>query len=94
MVVIYMYCKRCGAALPSRGFICRRCGAMMSEEQIKEQKKFMRENKNDVYLKSDEYNNNTVKRDYKKRNENKYLGVIFIVLIVIILVIVAILKVM
>ena len=36
-----MYCKKCGAALPSTGFVCRSCGAMMDEEQIKTQKRFM-----------------------------------------------------
>ena len=35
-----MYCKKCGAALPSTGFVCRSCGAMMDEEQIKMQKNF------------------------------------------------------
>ena len=35
-----MYCKKCGAALPSRGFICKSCGMMMDVNQIKEQKNF------------------------------------------------------
>ena len=33
-----MFCKRCGSALPSHGFICPKCGAMMNAEQIKKQK--------------------------------------------------------
>ena len=90
-----MYCKKCGAALPSTGFVCRSCGAMMSEEQIKEQKKMMAsQDHSSVYLKSDQYTGDTIKRNYYKRNENKYLGAIFIVLVVLILIILAILKVM
>ena len=33
-----MVCKRCGHDLPLTGYICTNCGAMMSIEQIKEQK--------------------------------------------------------
>ena len=92
-----MYCKKCGAALPSRGFVCRSCGAMMDEEQIKMQKKFMEEQENtrmQVHLLSDQYSREPIVRDYKKHQENKYLGAILIVLVVIVLVILAILKVM
>lgn len=92
-----MYCKKCGVALPSRGFVCRSCGAMMDEEQIKMQKKFMEEQENtrtQVHLLSDQYSREPIVRDYKKHKENKYLGAILIVLVVIVLVILAILKVM
>ena len=92
-----MYCKKCGAALPSHGFVCKSCGAMMDEEQIKMQKQIMNEKdktKIEVNLLSDKYSREPINRDYKKRTENKYLGAILIVLVVIILIIVAILKVM
>lgn len=91
-----MYCKKCGAALPSQGFICKSCGAMMNTDQIKEQKEFMKNNNqnNSLNLLSDRYRTEPLNRDYKKRSENKYLGVLLIVLVVIVLVIVAILKVM
>ena len=92
-----MYCKKCGRALPSHGFVCKSCGAMMDEEQIKMQKQMMNEkdkSKIEVNLLSDKYSKEPIHRDYKKRVENKYLGAIFIVLVVIVLVIVAILKVM
>ena len=91
-----MYCKKCGAALPSHGFVCRSCGAMMDEEQIKMQKKMMEEKdktKIEVKLLSDQYSVEPIKSDYERRNENKYLGAVLIVLVVIILVIVAILRV-
>lgn len=92
-----MYCKKCGAALPSYGYICKSCGAMMDSEQIKTQKDFIKERektRNEVNLMSDRYSTEPIKRDYRKNYENKYLGAIFIVLIVIILIIIAILKVM
>ena len=91
-----MYCKKCGAALPSNGFVCRSCGAMMDEEQIKMQKKFQEEENTrmQVHLLSDQYSREPIVRDYKKHQENKYLGAILIVLVVIVLVILAILKVM
>ena len=84
-----MYCKRCGHALPSEGYICKNCGAMMSKEQINAQKKYMYEQKknpNNVSLLSERYNGN-VKRDLEKRKESKFLGVILIILVVILLVI-------
>lgn len=91
-----MECKKCGASLPSEGFICKRCGAMMSEAQIKEQKKYNQDNNKSVELTflSDRYSNKPIDRNFKKINDNKYLGAILIILIVIILIIVAILKVM
>jgi len=92
-----MYCKKCGSALPSFGYICKSCGAMMDSEQIKMQKDFIKERENtrhEVKLMSDQYSTEPIKRDYRKNYENKYLGAIFIVLIVIILIIIAILKVM
>ena len=92
-----MYCKKCGAALPSTGFVCRSCGAMMEEEQIKMQKKFQEEKnktKIEVNLLSDQYRREPVNRNFEKQKESKYLGAILIVLVVIILVILAILKVM
>ena len=90
-----MYCKRCGHALPSEGYICHNCGAMMSKEQIDMQNKYRNEQKKnkEVTLLSDKYNLG-IKRDYEKRKENKFLGALFIAAIMIILVIIAIIKVM
>ncbi len=91
-----MYCNKCGAALPSHGFICKSCGAMMNSEQIKAQKEYIKENKKkiEVNLLSDRYNSN-IKRDYRENpKENKFLGILLIILVMIILIIVAILKVM
>ena len=96
-VVIIMYCKKCGAALPSHGFICKRCGTLMDSDQIKEQKEYMKNEDNqkvEVNLISDKYRREPINRDYSKRKDNKLLGGILIILVVIILVIIAILKVM
>lgn len=91
-----MFCKKCGAALPSESFICKSCGMMMSSEQIKEQKEFRKENnKNmEVNLLSDRYSDTPIRRDYRKIKDNKYLGAMLVVLIIIVLIIIAILKVM
>ncbi len=88
-----MFCKRCGAPLPSHGFVCPKCGAMMSEEQIKEQKNFNKDNKNIILL-SDLYSKNPIKRDYSKIKDNKFIGAIIIVLVLLVLIIIAIIKVM
>ncbi len=90
-----MFCKRCGAALPSEGYICKSCGAMMSEEQIKSQKEFINnENKFKVNLMSDKYNPGGIERDYKKRKDSRYLGILLVILIMVVIIIFAILKVM
>jgi len=92
-----MYCKKCGAALPSHGFICKNCGAMMDTEQIKEQKEYLKNEGNkkmEVNLLSDRYSSEPIERNYQKHKENKYLGALLIVLVVVVLIIIAILKVM
>jgi len=56
-----MICKRCGSALPSEGAVCKQCGAMMTKEQIEEQKKWKeinKQNNNMAKLLSDKYNAN------------------------------------
>ena len=89
-----MYCKRCGAALPSHGYICKSCGAMMDEEQIKMQKEFIKEkdkNNFEVNLLSDQYRKG-IDRNYKKNKDNKFLGAALIIGVLIILIIIAVLK--
>jgi len=92
-----MYCKKCGAALPSHGYVCKSCGTMMDSDQIKEQKEHIKNNDNkkiEVNFLSDRYRREPINRDYSKRKDNKLLGAILIVLVVLTLVIIAILKVM
>lgn len=92
-----MYCKKCGAALPSHGYVCKTCGTMMDSDQIKEQKEYLKseeKNKIEVNFISDRYRNEPINRDYTKRKDNKLLGAILIILIIIVLIIIAVLKVM
>ena len=92
-----MYCKKCGAGLPSRGFVCKSCGTMMDSDQIKQQKEYIKNEDNihfEINLLSDKYNKNSINRDYKKNVENKFLGVLLIILIFIILIVFALLRVM
>ena len=78
-----MYCKKCGSALPSKGYICQNCGTMMTKEQIKEQKEYNQSNQEEIELLSDKYRNTPLNRNYPKIKENKYLGAILIILIII-----------
>lgn len=92
-----MYCKKCGKALPSHGYICKFCGTMMDIDQIKIQKENLRNERNErieVNLASDKYSKEPINRNYEKRRENKYLGAILILAVMIILLVIAILKVM
>ena len=92
-----MYCKKCGAALPSRGFICKSCGCLMDGDQIKEQKEHIKNEENkriELNFLSDKYSSNPINRDYSKNKDNKYLGAVIIIIVVIILIVFAILKVM
>lgn len=92
-----MYCKKCGAALPSHGYVCKACGTMMDSEQIKLQKEYIKNDNNgkvELNFLSDKYRREPITRDYSKRRDNKLLGAIMIILILIVLIIIAILKVM
>ena len=39
-----MFCKKCNNPLPSEGYICKFCGALMTQEQIATQKENMKNN--------------------------------------------------
>ena len=43
-----MFCKKCGNALPTEGFICKICGTMMDKDQIKEQKENLDKKRQDI----------------------------------------------
>ncbi len=86
-----MVCQKCGSALPSEGFICKRCGTLMSEEQIKEQKQYLKENNNQYKAKliSEAYGNQKIYQARENSN-NKIIGLIIILIALIIVVGVAI----
>lgn len=84
-----MKCNRCGAPLPSRGYVCSQCGMFMNKEQIEIQKRDMANNINlKTELVSEKYGGK--KEIFKGRDvrENKSLAflVLFGVLIFIIVI--------
>lgn len=85
-----MYCHKCGKALPNEGFVCKFCGAMMNENQIKEQKRHLREHQNDFKLKTEMYGIEKINyREEKKEESLKiYLIIGGIIIILIILAII------
>ena len=92
-----MICKRCGAALPSNGVVCLQCGAMMSKEQIEEQKKWKEINKETnktINLMSSKYNVNKENFNYdnEPKKENKLLGLLVVVGVFLIILIIAAIK--
>ena len=91
-----MICKRCGAALPNTGVVCMQCGAMMSKEQIEEQKKWQEINKqtNNVQLMSEKYKSNkeNFKYNSEDKKENKLLGLLIIVGVFTLILLIAALK--
>jgi len=92
-----MICNRCGSALPNDGVTCIQCGAMMSKEQIEEQKKWKELNKEHnkkVNLMSNKYNVNKENFSYDEepKKENKLLGLLVVVGVFLIIVLIAAIK--
>ena len=84
-----MFCQKCGNPLPKEGYICKFCGAMMTNDQIEKQKKYMEENKFKPKLKSELYG--VEKINYEQREkDSKKLGVFLVLGILIFLIILAI----
>lgn len=75
-----MNCKRCNAPLPSTGYVCSRCGAMMSIEQIQEQKENLKQNTsyNRSELVSEKYGGK--KQIFEGRREEKNSLLLIIVM--------------
>ena len=84
-----MNCKRCGSPLPAQGYICKKCGMMMSSEQIDSQKKFMAANQGKLKpeLVSEKYGGK--KQIYESRDKEevsiKGIVILFIILLLILL---------
>ncbi len=62
-----MVCDKCGSALPSEGYICKECGAMMNKSQIDSNKK----NKNKEYKKTYLSDHFGVKKNIEYRKKDK-----------------------
>lgn len=82
-----MFCKRCNNPLPSEGFVCKFCGALMSEDQIKMQKENMKNNSLKGVTTNSKYRSfNKIK--YNTNNDNKPLmGAAMLIVIVFLIVI-------
>lgn len=81
-----MKCNRCKNPLPSDGIVCKFCGALMDEKQIKEQNKYRDRNNEKITMLSEKYGH---KNDigYRAEKENKVLGLVIISVIIIFLII-------
>ncbi len=83
-----MYCHKCGKYLPNEGYVCKFCGALMTKEQIENQKR-LNNKASSVKLKSELYGGERI--IYKKEKEkNNLTGIFFILGIIIFLIILAI----
>ena len=87
-----MVCQKCGNQLPNEGFVCKFCGAMMTDEQIEQQKNYLKERHFQPKLKSELYG--IEKINYQKeeaQNNPKIKAILIIVGVIIFLIILAIL---
>lgn len=92
-----MNCKRCNSPLPSDGVVCLQCGAMMTKEQIEEQKKWKEINKesnNRVKLMSNKYgvNKENFNYDNEQKKENKLLGLLVVIGVFLLILLIAAIK--
>lgn len=79
-----MNCKRCGAPLPSYGYVCTHCGVFMDKDQIEMQKSLQKENfPQKAELISEKYGGK--KQIFQKREEHHKIQYAFIVLLGIVL---------
>lgn len=90
-VVNSMHCKRCGALLPSSGYVCTECGTMMDLEQIKSQKEKEKLNTPVREMLSEKYGHKGML--YQKREEEKksFKGILLLVGVVLLLILLAVL---
>mgnify|MGYP004621950971 FL=1 len=85
-----MICKNCKNPLPSDGIVCKFCGTLMSQEQIKNQRKYKDRENERIVLLSEKYGHEN-KIEYREVKENKILGFISIVIVLLVLIFLAIL---
>ncbi len=87
-----MICQKCGNQLPNEGFVCKFCGAMMTSEQIEQQKNYLKEKRFQPKLKSELYGIEKIDyREEKEQNNPKLKAVFIIGGVIIFLIILAIL---
>ena len=77
-----MNCKRCGAVLPSEGFVCKECGMLMDKDQIASQKDKMRSNLGKTpSLMSVQNGGKIVYNDDKQANKGLLAAVMLVVVV-------------
>ena len=90
IIGVKMNCKRCGSVLPSEGFVCKVCGAMMDNEQIKSQKANLKSKIGQIPILMSEQNGKH-KIEYNSESPNKGMMAAIMLIIIIFLVIVSLL---
>ncbi len=80
-----MQCKKCHSPLPANGIVCRFCGTLMDQEQIKYQNKMKNKSDQTIMLLSEKYGHEN-KVTYREVKENKILGLIVIIIVLLILI--------
>lgn len=81
-----MKCNRCKNTLPSDGIVCKFCGTLMDEKQIKEQNKYRDKNNEKLMLLSEKYGHSN-EINYREEKENKVLGLVIISVVILFLII-------
>ncbi len=85
-----MVCKRCGAPLPSEGFVCKQCGMMFDEEQIKMQKEQEQGGKKVEYVTEKYGGQKQLFKGREPQNNKKgfLIPIIFLILLILVMVLV------
>ena len=73
-----MFCNKCGNPLPNEGAVCKFCGAMMSEEQIKMIREQKKEKEFRPELMTEKYGQSKI--GYRDDNKNSNIVVVLFVM--------------
>lgn len=82
-----MTCRRCGKALGTDRGICPFCGAMLSNEQMNEYKKYQKEHQYEAKMITEKYGLQKPIYESQDKGSNKALGILMILAILLILII-------
>lgn len=83
-----MNCKNCGKPLSGNGYVCKFCGVMMDEEQIKKQKSLIIPNNKPLFV-SEKYGGKMQIYEKRSQKENKLIGFIIIMAVLLLIIILA-----
>lgn len=82
-----MTCRRCGKALGTDRGICPFCGAMLSNEQMNEYKKYQKEHQYEAKMITEKYGLQKPIYESQDKGNNKALGILMILAILLFLII-------